>query len=72
MPSRLEVLYREALRRRLVQTAALYVAVAWGGTEILVFLSDSLSGESIAGEVRRYLAIFLIAGFPAAMYLALP
>ncbi|MGI9260143.1 MAG: tetratricopeptide repeat protein [Gammaproteobacteria bacterium] len=70
LASRLEVVYREALRRRLVQTAALYVAVAWGGTEILVFLSDSLSGESIAVEVRRYLAVLLIAGFPAAMYLA--
>jgi TolB-like protein len=44
--------------------------VAWGGTEILVFLAESLLGESVAADVRRYLAILLIAGFPAAMYLA--
>jgi TolB-like protein len=60
----------ELTRRRLIQTAALYVAVAWGGTEILVFLIESLFSEAAAAEVRRYLAIFLIAGFPAAMYLA--
>jgi TolB-like protein len=60
----------ELTRRRLIQTAALYVAVAWGGTEILVFLTESLFSEDAAAEVRRYLAILLIAGFPAAMYLA--
>ena len=56
--------------RRVPQTAGLYIAVAWGGTEILVFLVDALFGEAIAADARRYLAIFLIAGFPAAMYLA--
>jgi TolB-like protein len=60
----------ELRRRRLIQTAALYIAVAWGGTEILVFLVDALFGESTADAARRYLAISLIAGFPAAMYLA--
>ncbi|HEY5644288.1 MAG TPA: tetratricopeptide repeat protein [Woeseiaceae bacterium] len=60
----------ELTRRRLIQTAALYVAIAWGGTEILVFLTESLFTEAAAREVRRYLAILLIAGFPAAMYLA--
>jgi tetratricopeptide (TPR) repeat protein len=63
-------LVAELKRRRVPQTAALYVAVAWGGTEILVFLIESLFGESQAKEARRYLAVFLIAGFPAAMYLA--
>jgi len=60
----------EAVRRRLFQTAALYVAVAWGGTEILAFLIDELADEAAADKARRYLAILLIAGFPAAMYLA--
>jgi len=60
----------EAARRRLFQTAALYIAVAWGGTEILAFLIDALAGGASADTARRYLAIFLIAGFPAAMYLA--
>jgi hypothetical protein len=60
----------ELTRRRLVQTAALYVAVAWGGTEILVFLIDALLGTAAGESARRYLAILLIAGFPAAMYLA--
>lgn len=60
----------ELTRRRLIQTAALYIAVAWGGTEILVFLVDGLLGEQAAATARRYFAILLIAGFPAALYLA--
>jgi len=60
----------ELTRRRLLQTAALYVAVAWGGTEIIVFLIDALFGGSTGAAAQRYLAILLIAGFPAAMYLA--
>ena len=63
-------LFEEITRRRLVQTAALYVAVAWGGTEIVVFLADALLGTVAGDSARRYLAILLIAGFPAAMYLA--
>jgi tetratricopeptide (TPR) repeat protein len=62
--------FDELKQRRLPQTAGLYIAVAWGGTEILAFLVDSLFGESQAKEARRYLAILLVAGFPAAMYLA--
>ena len=57
-------------RRRVIQTAALYIAVAWAGTEILAFLIDALFGGAAAVAARRYLAILLIAGFPAAMYLA--
>ena len=48
----------------------MYVAIAWGGTEILVFLTDALQGEQASGPVRKYLAILFIAGFPVAMYLA--
>ena len=59
----------EIQRRRVVQTAAVYIAVAWGGTEILTFLTDALWGTEAAGVVSKYLAILFIAGFPVAMYL---
>jgi adenylate cyclase len=48
----------------------MYVAIAWGGTEILAFLIDALQGEQASGPARKYLAILFIAGFPVAMYLA--
>jgi len=61
---------KELTRRGVIRAAAMYVAIAWGGTEILVFLIDALQGEQAAGPVRKYLAILFIAGFPVAMYLA--
>lgn len=57
----------ELNRRGVIRAAALYVAIAWGGTEILVFLIDALQGEQVAGPFRKYLAILFIAGFPVAM-----
>lgn len=60
----------ELNRRGVIRAAALYVAIAWGGTEILVFLIDALQGEQAAEPFRKYLAILFIAGFPMAMYLA--
>ncbi|NOR37669.1 MAG: tetratricopeptide repeat protein [Woeseiaceae bacterium] len=63
-------LLRELNDRGVVRAAALYVAIAWGGTEILVFLIEALQGEQASGPVRKYLAILFIAGFPVAMYLA--
>jgi TolB-like protein/tetratricopeptide (TPR) repeat protein len=60
----------ELKRRSVFQTAALYIAVAWGGTEILAFLIDALWGEQRAAIASKYLAILFIAGFPVAMYLA--
>jgi TolB-like protein/Flp pilus assembly protein TadD len=60
----------ELNRRGVVRAAALYVAIAWGGTEILVFLIDALQGGQVAEPVRKYLAILFIAGFPVVMYLA--
>jgi TolB-like protein/tetratricopeptide (TPR) repeat protein len=60
----------ELKRRSVIQTAALYIAIAWGGTEILAFLIDALWGEHAANVASKYLAILLIAGFPVAMYLA--
>lgn len=61
---------KELNRRGVVRAAAMYVAIAWGGTEILVFLIDALQGEQASGPARKYLAILFIAGFPVAMYLA--
>jgi len=61
---------KELNRRGVVRAAAMYVAIAWGGTEILVFLIDALQGAQAAGPVRKYVAILFIAGFPVAMYLA--
>lgn len=61
---------QEFRRRRLIQTAALYIAVAWGGTEILTFLVSALWGGRPAAVFSKYLAILFVAGFPVAMYLA--
>jgi len=64
------VIIKEMNRRGVVRAAAMYVAIAWGGTEILVFLIDALQGEQASSPTRKYLAILFIAGFPVAMYLA--
>jgi len=61
---------KELNRRGVVRAAAMYVAIAWGGTEILVFLIDALQGEQVSSPARKYLAVLFIAGFPVAMYLA--
>jgi TolB-like protein/tetratricopeptide (TPR) repeat protein len=60
----------ELKRRGVIQTAALYIAIAWGGTEILSFLIQALWGEGTASAASKYFAILFIAGFPVAMYLA--
>jgi adenylate cyclase len=60
----------ELNRRGVARAAAMYVAIAWGGTEILVFLIEALWGEGTAVPARKYLAILFIAGFPVAMYLS--
>lgn len=63
-------IFEELNRRGVVRAAAMYVAIAFGGTEILVFLIEALQGEQAAGPARRFLAILFIAGFPVAMYLS--
>ena len=60
----------ELNRRGVIRAAAMYVAIAWGGTEILVFLVDAIWSEELATPVRKYIAILFVAGFPVAMYLA--
>ncbi len=61
---------KELKRRRVFQTAALYIAIAWGGTEILTFLIEALWGDQSTAIASKYLAIGFIAGFPVAMYMA--
>lgn len=60
----------ELKHRGVIQTAALYIAIAWGGTEILTFLIEALWGGQSASAANKYFAILFIAGFPVAMYLA--
>jgi len=60
----------ELNRRGVIRAAAAYVAIAWGGTEILSFLVDAFWGPSFAAPVRTYLAILFVAGFPVVMYLS--
>lgn len=57
-------------RRGVIRAAAMYIAIAWGGTEILVFLIEAFWGEPASDPARKYLAILFLAGFPVAMYLA--
>jgi len=63
-------LLEELNRRGVIRAAAMYIAIAWGGTEILVFLIEAFWGEPASDPARKYLAILFLAGFPAVMYLA--
>lgn len=60
----------ELSRRGVIRAAAMYIAVAWGGTEILVFLTEALWSEQDAVPIRKHLAIAFVAGFPAVLYLS--
>jgi adenylate cyclase len=57
-------------RRGVIRAAAMYIAVAWGGTEILVFLTEALWTEQGTAPIRKHLAIAFVAGFPAVLYLS--
>ncbi len=56
-----EGLFKELVRRRVPQTAIIYLAVGWGFTQLAIAFSESL---------RRYAMILFLAGFPVVMYLA--
>ncbi len=58
---------KELFRRRVVQTIALYIAVAWGATEIFVTVQEVQGWPE--WTARLVVAIF-ITGFPAALVLA--
>jgi TolB-like protein/tetratricopeptide (TPR) repeat protein len=59
--------FGQLLRKRVFQTLAIYIAIAWGGTEILLAVQETLGfPEWIA---RLAMALF-IAGIPVAGFLA--
>lgn len=60
-------LLSELKRRRVLQTAAVYVAVAWGATEMLGFLLPALNFPRWTVTI---VAILFVVGFPVAMLLA--
>lgn len=59
--------FDELKERRVFQVAAIYVAVAWGVTEIVVTVADKLP---LPTWVSTLAVIAFIAGFPVAMLLA--
>jgi TolB-like protein/Tfp pilus assembly protein PilF len=60
-------LFSELRQRKVVQAAAIYVAVAWGVTEIVVTVVEQLF---LPQWVSTLAVIFFVVGFPVAMFLA--
>jgi TolB-like protein/tetratricopeptide (TPR) repeat protein len=60
-------LFKELSQRKVFQTAALYVAVAWGATEILVTVTEQLF---LPAWISPLVVILFVVGFPIAMFLA--
>lgn len=58
---------QELKRRHVLQTAAIYVAVAWAATEMLGFLLAALNFPTWTVTI---VAILFVLGFPVAMFLA--
>ncbi|MDJ0812803.1 MAG: hypothetical protein QNJ23_03685 [Woeseiaceae bacterium] len=59
--------FSELRERKVVQAAAIYVAVAWGVTEILVTIVEQLF---LPQWVSTLAVIFFVVGFPVAMFLS--
>jgi TolB-like protein/thioredoxin-like negative regulator of GroEL len=57
----------ELRKRKVIQTAALYIAVAWGATEILVTVAERLF---MPAWIPTLVVIAFVVGFPVAMFLA--
>lgn len=60
-------LFSELRERKVVQVAAIYGAVAWGMTEIVVTIVEQLF---LPQWVSTLAVIFFVVGFPVAMFLA--
>jgi TolB-like protein len=60
--------FNELKQRKVLQTAALYFAIAWGATEILSFLIERI--PVFPAWTDTAIAILFVLGFPAAMFLA--
>lgn len=61
-------LLQELTRRRVVQVALLYFAIAWTATEVLPFLFEAI--PVFPAWSKTLVAILFILGFPVAMFLA--
>jgi len=59
--------FAELRKRKVVQAAAIYGAVAWGMTEIVVTIVEQLF---LAQWVSTLAVIFFVVGFPVAMFLS--
>jgi len=59
--------FSELRKRKVVQTAAIYGAIAWGATEVLVTVVEQLF---LPQWVSTLTVIFFVVGFPVAMFLA--
>jgi TolB-like protein/Tfp pilus assembly protein PilF len=59
--------FSELRQRKVFQTAALYIAVAWGATEILVTVAERLF---LPAWIPTLVVIAFVVGFPVAMFLA--
>jgi TolB-like protein/tetratricopeptide (TPR) repeat protein len=57
----------ELRKRKVFQTAAVYIAVAWGATEILVTVAERLF---LPAWIPTLIVIAFVVGFPVAMFLA--
>jgi TolB-like protein/Tfp pilus assembly protein PilF len=63
-----ESFIRELTRRRVVQVALLYFAIAWTATEVLSFLFESIPVFPIWS--KTLVALLFVLGFPVVMFLA--
>jgi TolB-like protein/tetratricopeptide (TPR) repeat protein/DNA-binding winged helix-turn-helix (wHTH) protein len=61
-------LFSELGRRRVLQTALIYAAVAWSITEVLSFLIEAL--PIFPAGSKSFVAILFVVGFPVTMFLA--
>mgnify|MGYP006279427419 FL=1 len=61
-------LLEELRRRHIGRAAALYVAVAWAGTEILAFLFEEI--PVFPAWADTVIAVLFVLGFPVTMFLA--
>ncbi len=59
--------WKELQKRKVVHTAAIFVAMAWGATEIIVTVVEQLF---LPQWVSTDTVIAFVVGFPVAMFLA--
>jgi hypothetical protein len=58
---------KELQKRKVLQSAAIYGAIAWGVTEVLVTIVEQLY---LPPWISTLAVIFFVVGFPVAMFLA--